>query len=612
MKTYFRILSFAKPLGGILPLYILFILLAIVFNLSSVTFFAPILELLFSDKQTGAIIENPFTHPGAFELSKNYIGALFDYYRSDLVSGNNLEALKKVCFILIVSVFFFALFSAIAQALLAIVKSRVIRNLRSKVYKKIDELHLSFFTNERKGDIMSRMTNDINEVEATAVNAFNVALKEPLTVIMIFAALFWISESLTYFTLLVLPVAGGIIGFLTSRLRKDASQSQNLLGRILGMIDESLTGMRVIKAFNAEAFMENKFQKYNLQYAKILRWMDFKRSLASPLSQLLGITAVASVLYFGGQLVLQQDTGLQLKPSDFFVFIILYASVIPSLKSISNAFSNIQRGLIAAERIFSILDTKTEIYNTKDALESVSFQETITFKDIQFAYAEKMILKNINLTVNKGQTVAIVGPSGGGKSTLLDLIPRFHDPKSGQILIDGIDIKNIHTTALRNLLGIVTQESILFNDTVFNNLAFGISATKEEVEQAAKIANAHEFIEKLEKGYQTEIGDRGNKLSGGQKQRLTIARAILKNPPILLLDEATSALDSESEHLVQEALNNLMKNRTSLVVAHRFSTIQNADVIVVVKEGEIVEVGSHQELMENDGLYKKLSEMQSV
>ena len=610
-KTYLRILSFARPLGGILPLYILFTILAIIFSIAGVTFFAPILKLLFSDPDvTSAIPEAPKT---GFEFSREYFNTATEYYKYQLLDGEKMSALTKVCAILIGSIFLNSLFATISQGLLAIVKSRVIRNIQSETFKKVNSLHLSYLTNENRGDIMSRMSNDINQVEATAVNAFNVILKEPLSVILIFVTLFYISPSLMYFTILVLPVAGGVIGFLTSRLRKDAKQSQGLLGKILGMIDETLGGMRAIKAFNAEGFFTSRFTKYIKQYAKVLRWMDFRRSMASPLSQFLGVFAVASVLYFGGTLVLNGENTLRLPPENFLIFILLYAQIIPSLKSLSNAVANIQRGLVSADRIFTILDEEEKIIDKVGASKLESFESEITFEDIVFAYEEDHpIIKGINLTVKKGQTVAIVGPSGGGKSTLLDLLPRFHDPVSGAVKIDKNDIKEVTTHSLRSLMGIVTQEAILFNDTVYNNIAFGIGASKEEVINAAKIANAHEFIEGLENGYQTEIGDRGNKLSGGQRQRLTIARAILKNPPILLLDEATSALDSESEHLVQDALSHLMKNRTSLVIAHRFSTIQHADLIVVVKEGNIVEQGTHSELMQTEGLYKKLSDMQSV
>jgi len=611
MSTYSRILSYANPLWGILPAYLVLVILEAIFGIAGIAFFAPILKLLFSNEVISDI--NPYTIPENFTLTTDYFTAVTEYYKYELVKGEKLDILQKVCTILIGSVLLKALFSSSAQALLAVVKTRVIKNIQQAVFEKVNRLPLSYLSNEQKGDVMSRMSNDINQVEATAVNAFNVILKEPITVILIFTVLFLASPQLTYFTLIVLPLAGGIIGFITSRLRKDAKESQGLLGNILGTIEETLGGMRVIKAFNAEGFFNRRFNKHIEKYAHVVKWMDVRKSLASPLSELLGICVVAGVLYYGGSLVLSGSNELKLPPENFMSYILLYALIIPSLKSLSKSTSNIQRGLIAADRIFDIIDTEEAIKEKPNATELQGFNEAITFENIHFQYNEdKKILNGINLNVPLGKTVAIVGPSGGGKSTLLDLIPRFHDPLSGSIKIDGKDIREVTKSSLRNLMGIVTQEAILFNDTVFNNIAFGIKATEEEVILAAKIANAHEFIEGLEKGYNTEIGDRGSKLSGGQRQRLTIARAVLKNPPILLLDEATSALDSESEHLVQEALNNLMQNRTSLVIAHRFSTIQHADVIVVVKDGKIVEQGAHLELIEKDGLYKKLTDMQSV
>lgn len=610
MKTYLRILSFARPIGSIVPIYALLVVLSIVFSLASFSFLAPVLNVLFSaSTQQGA---RP-TAPGSFELSYHYISQFVDYWKYALTQGEPVDALGRICTILLVSVFASSFFGFLSQALLAVVKSRVIRNIQQRLYQKINALHLSYFTDERKGDIMSRMTNDVQEVESTAVNAFNVLLKEPLTVVIIICALFYYSASLTYFTLIILPVSGLVIGQLTRKLRKNAKRSQSLLSRILGMIDETLGGMRVVKGFTAEKYMEGKFNQHTSDYADTLKWMDYKRSLSSPLSQFLGMAVVAGVLYYGGKLVLEKNDGLGLKPEDFLVYILLYANIISPLKSISTAFSNIQRGLISADRIFAVLDTPNKISDLPDAVSFEAFEQQIEFKNVSFGYSPGVdVLKNISLTIPAGQTVAIVGPSGGGKSTLLDLIPRYHDVSQGQICMDGLPIKNFTTESLRKQLGIVTQESILFNDTIHNNIAFGIEAKPEDVERAARIANAHEFIVGLENGYQTEIGDGGNKLSGGQRQRLTIARAILKNPPILLLDEATSALDSESEHLVQDALDKLMKDRTSLVIAHRFSTIKSADLIVVIKEGEVVEQGTHQELVQKDGLYRRLNAMQTV
>ncbi len=613
MKTYLRIFSFAGNLRLRTPLYVLLTVLAILFNLANFSFMVPILNVIFDNAESN-LAPAQITELPPFEVSKVYFDALGSYVRGFLMNGSTdkMVLISRICILLVISVFLANLFAFLANATLNHVKKNVIRNIRKDIYKKITDLHLSFFSNERKGDLMSRMTNDIQEIESTAVSSFNILIKEPLTVIIIFIFLFFMHWQLTLFTLIILPLSGIIIGIITKKLRKKAKQGQSSLGKILGIIDETIGGLRIIKAFNAENSQIAKFNKLNLRYTNILYSMDTKRAMASPTSQFLGVSVVALFLYKGSSYIFQQDISLKLEPELFLLFIIFYAQVIAPLKSISNAFSIIQRGLIAADRVFSVLDTKNSIQNKPEALEKADFKQQLELRNVRFKYEEEWVLKGINLSIEKGTTVALVGPSGGGKSTLMDLFPRFHDPVEGQVLIDDTDIRDCTLHSLRNHMGVVTQESILFNDSVFNNIAFGISATKEEVINAAKVANAHEFIDKLENGYDTEIGDRGTKLSGGQRQRLTIARAILKNPAILLLDEATSALDSESEMLVQEALASLMKNRTSIVIAHRLSTIQHADVIVVIKEGEIVEQGSHQDLLEKDGLYKKLSQMQSV
>jgi subfamily B ATP-binding cassette protein MsbA len=416
---------------------------------------------------------------------------------------------------------------------------------------------------------------------------------------------------LTLFTILIIPISGAIIGGITRRLRKTAIQSQESLGRIVNILDETLSGMRVIKAFNAEWFMKNRFDRETDFYADVNVNMARKNELASPISQFLGVSVVAGILVYGGGLVLSGDSDLG--ASDFITYIIIFTQVLNPAKEISRAMSNIQRGIASAERVFTVIDTPSKINSPKEPVRLTGFKNSIEFQNVNFAYEETNVLSTVNFTLSKGKTIALVGPSGGGKSTLADLLPRFYDPSGGQILLDGVDIRNLSLGDLRSLMGIVTQESILFNDTVFNNIAFGINdASLDTVIEAAKIANAHEFISKLENGYETSIGERGSKLSGGQKQRLSIARAVLKNPPILILDEATSALDSESELLVQEALTKLMANRTTLVIAHRLSTIQHADEILVIEQGQIVQRGTHPELSRITGLYQKLSSIQSV
>jgi subfamily B ATP-binding cassette protein MsbA len=415
---------------------------------------------------------------------------------------------------------------------------------------------------------------------------------------------------LTLFTLIVLPISGLVITSISRRLRKDAKQGQLLLGNILSIIEETISGIRIIKAFNAQKYVNKKFDEQNSQYRAILKSMWNKKELASPISEFLGVTVVVLVILYGGQLVLQNKSDLN--ASEFITYIILYSQILVPAKNISSALTSIQRGIASGERIFAILDTPVKIEEDPNAISISDFKGKISYENVSFQYAEKKVLDNINLDVEKGKMIALVGASGAGKSTMADLLPRFYDVTEGAITIDGIDIRKIKLSDLNHLMGIVTQESILFNDTVFKNISFGNeSATEEQVIEAAKIANAHEFIDKLEEGYYTNIGDRGAKLSGGQRQRLSIARAVLKNPPILILDEATSALDTESERLVQEAIQNLMKNRTSVVIAHRLSTIQYADQIIVMQAGKIIERGTHTELLALNGMYRKLSEMQS-
>jgi subfamily B ATP-binding cassette protein MsbA len=457
---------------------------------------------------------------------------------------------------------------------------------------------------------MSRITNDVQEIENSITLALEVAFRDPLTIILSFVYLFIVSPNLTLFTLILLPVAGTIITIIARKLRKTAKITQEVLGRIVNETEEMISGLRIIKAFNATRYINRQFRNETGHYARTYISLSKKRELASPLSEFVGVIFVAGIVVYGGSLILNQESVLD--ASGFLTYIVIFAQVLNPAKNISKAVAQVQRAIVSGERIFKIIDTKPAIKNIKDPVRIDSFEKEIQFREVSFSYENAPVLKKINLKIPKGKTIALVGPSGGGKSTLADLIPRFYDIDEGELLLDGIPIGNIELQSLRNLLGIVTQESILFNDTIFNNIAFGLENIKEEeVVRAARISNAHDFIMQMENGYYTNIGERGSKLSGGQRQRISIARAVLKNPPILILDEATSALDSESEKLVQEALNNLMKNRTAIVIAHRLSTIQNADKIIVIQDGSILEVGTHQELLRNDRLYKKLSEMQS-
>lgn len=609
MKIYLRILSYARPFRQFLPFFIITTILGVIFELLNLSFIAPVLKILFSN-ETQNVIEIPFP---TFEISKAYIENLGIWFKNYLVSfSDKTEALKLICYVLLITVFFANLFTFLSRYILAFVKAKMVKKIRLAMYDKINRLHIGYYTNEKKGDLMSRLTNDVKEVETSIIDSLNAIVKEPITVIATFVILYYLSPQLLLFSLLVLPLSGLVIWRLTRLLRKKAKQGQDYLGKILNTIDETLGGIKIITSFNANAFFIKRFTHENVKYERALRSMDYKKGLASPISQFLGVAVFCTVLYYGGSLVLKEN---YMSPENFLVFILLFANVISPLKSIFTLVANIQRGLVAAVRIFEITDANEEIVDNENAKELTHFSTAIELKNISFSYGEKEVIKKLSLVIPKGKTVALVGASGGGKSTIINLIPRFYDVKSGEILIDDKNIKNLTLFSLREQIGMVTQDSVLFNDTIYNNIVFGNEkATETEVIAAAKIANAHEFIMQSEKGYQTEIGDNGTKLSGGQKQRLCIARAVLKNPPIMLLDEATSALDTESEQMVQEALYKLMQNRTSVVVAHRLSTIQNADIIVVINNGEIVEQGTHKELIESsaNSVYKKLIEIQKI
>lgn len=547
-----------------------------------------------------------------FSFSIEYFSHLFNYNFLQVAEEyGKMGSLYYVCIIIVISVFLSNLFTYLSGVVLAKVRAVVIKRMRMDIFSQVSKLHIGYFSNERKGDLMSKMTNDVQEVENTIVQSLRVVFREPVTIILYFSVLFFMSAKLTLFTILIIPITGAIIGGITRRLKKKAVQSQESLGRIVNILDETLGGMRVIKAFNAEGFMKKKFDGETDFYADVNVNMARKNELASPISQFLGVFVVAGILVYGGSMVLSGNSDLG--ASDFITYIIIFTQVLNPAKEISRAVSSIQRGIASAERVFTVVDTPSQIKSPASPSVLNTFEHSVEFKKVNFAYEDQLVLKNISFTLNRGKTIALVGPSGGGKSTLADLVPRFYDPSEGEILLDGNNLKDFNLKDLRSLMGIVTQESILFNDTVFNNIAFGVEgATVAQVLEAAKIANAHEFIETMEDGYQTSIGERGSKLSGGQRQRLSIARAVLKNPPILILDEATSALDSESEHLVQEALTKLMSNRTTLVIAHRLSTIQHADEILVIERGEIVQRGTHTDLSQVEGLYQKLSSIQSV
>ena len=609
MKTYLRILQYARPLLAFLPQYLLYTVLTIFFSIGNFTLIIPLLSVLF-DKTDKVPAQAP-DHLPAFKPTIQWVTDTFNYFFADVLTAHGkMGALAFVCGVVVVSVLLSNVFRYLSLRLLAKVRARVIRNLRRDLYHRIIGLQLGFFAGERKGDLMSRFTADVQEVETSVVNTFTAVIKEPLTIIAYFLVLFHMSVPLTLFTLVLLPISGGIIATIAKRLRTQAKQSQKTLGTMLSVIDETLGGIRVIKAFNAQEYIKGKFEEQNDQYARTSRTIDNTRDLASPFSEFAGVSVVAGLLYFGGTLILGGQSALD--GETFIGYVILFSQVLTPAKALSSSFGNIQRGLVAGERVLSIIDTEPVIRDRPDATVLPAFERDIEFHNLSFSYGETPVLYDINLTIKKGQTVALVGGSGGGKSTLADLLPRFYDPSAGQIFIDGHDLRACTLHSVRDQMGIVTQESILFNDTIFNNIRFNTAATEAEVMEAARIANAHDFIIASPEGYQTTIGDRGSRLSGGQRQRLSIARAILRNPPILILDEATSALDTESEKLVQEALQRLMQNRTSLVIAHRLSTVQHADEIVVLQHGRIVERGTHDELLRREGgVYQRLSSMQT-
>jgi subfamily B ATP-binding cassette protein MsbA len=609
MKTYFRLLSYAKPYSAFIIPYFSLSVLGIIFDLGNFSLIIPLLDTLFN---SGNSEINQYTAFPEFSFDIKFFKSAFYYYFGQVIVNYG----KESALLFIVGVTAFAslmknLFRYLSQREIESFKARLVNRLREDLFRKITDLHLGYFTAQRKGDLMSRVTSDAGEVENSIASTLSSIMKDPLYIIVYFIVLFYISFDLTIFTLLVIPVSGGSIAFITKKLKKDSKKTQHLIGVISSLIDETIGGMRVIKAFNAIDYIRHRFSDENEKYRKAFKSLAYKKELASPLSEFMGISVVAIILLYGGHLVLSNDATL--KASAFIAYLVFFTQILQPSKNLSNSIGHIQRGIVAGERMLEIIDTPIAVKDKEGAVPLIQFEKEIEFKNVVFSYGEKEVLKGISFSLTKGKTIALVGASGGGKSTIADLIPRFYDIQGGQILIDGKDIKEYQIESLRKQMGIVTQESILFNDTIFNNIAFGTqNPDKELVIKAAQIANAHSFITQAEQGYDTAIGDRGTKLSGGQRQRLSIARAIFKNPPILILDEATSALDTESEKLVQDALQNLMKNRTSLVIAHRLSTIQHADEILVLNEGQIVERGTHQSLMATNGFYKKLQEMQRL
>ncbi len=602
--------KYLKHYKGNIVLIFLFSVLSTIFSLFSFAFFIPILNILFNAEEYVIVQPEPITFSNLFngDLLKDH----FYYHLNALVDLSNPErALVYVSLIIIALFLLKNLFRYLQLFFIAPVRNGVIEGIRNDLYHKTLILPLSYYSNHKKGDLLTRITSDVQEIEHSVMGTLVFFVREPITIILYIITLIILSPKLMLFSLILIPISGYVIGIISRTLKQTAKKGQSNLGNIISLVEESIDGLRIIKAFNAIDFADKEFKKSNRGYTKLMTKIYRIRDLASPLTEVLGVGVTVVAILYGGRLVLTEHT---ISASVLLVFIMILSQLLPPIKSLTQAYYDIKRGAASMDRIQEVINADEVIVEKENAIEIKEFKDSIEFKDVSFKYEETFVLNNINLRIEKGKKIAIVGPSGTGKTTLMNLIPRFYDCTSGQVLIDGTDIKDLKIDDLRSLSGIVTQDSILFNNTVLYNISFGMEGyTLDDVIKVAKIANAHDFITELPNGYNTIIGDKGTKLSGGQKQRLSIARALLKNPPILLLDEATSALDTESEKIVQEALEKLMQSRTSLVIAHRLSTIMNADEILVMDNGRIVERGTHQELYENTkGLYHRLCNMQAL
>ena len=603
MKKFFRIISYIKEYKAQMAWYSLFITLSIVFSLFSLGMLTPFLDLIFGKSSLSSLPVNAINASSIKDV-------IYGFLQNNIAKYGKSYALGWICLFIIVSIFLKNLFLYLSYYFLAPIRNEVTRKYSKLLYNKILALPIGYFTEQRKGDILSRSSNDIAELENSVVGALEGLIKEPLNIIGILLFLFFISFKLTLFVFVLLPIAGFVVGRIGRSLKKQTNKAQVKWGEILSQMEETLTGLRIIKGFNAEQKVKKQFYGLIDDIFGIKNRISYRRDLASPISEFLGVTILSGVLWFGGNLVLNGDI---LSPGSFITYVALFSQIINPAKALSQAVYNVNRGTATLDRLNEILEAPVTVNDIASPIQLNEFKDSITFENVGFSYQDDSILHNINLTVKKGKLVALVGSSGAGKSTLADLVPRFHDVSEGQLLIDGINIKNYSLHSLRKQISIVTQEPILFNDTIAANIALGKpEATEAEIIAAAKIANAYDFIIKKEGGFNSTIGDRGSKLSGGERQRLTIARAVLKNPPILILDEATSALDTESEKLVQDAINNMMQNRTSIVIAHRLSTIRHADEIIVMQKGKIVERGNHETLLAQNGYYQKLIEMQEV
>lgn len=607
MKKYSRVFFYLKNYKLNIFLYFLFTLLSIVFSIVSLGMLMPFLELIFNAGKESAF-------GGLANNSSNPVIAFIREQLMKTVSQPNgkIKTLEYICVLIVIFIFLKNLFVYLSSYVLNPVKNAIVNHLRSDLYNKVLQLPIGYFTEKRKGDLISRITNDIGEVESSVVGTLEGYVRDPLTILGNFAFLFYLSPQLTLFLLLFLPVIGFVIGRISKSLKRQSNEAALRQGEAVSILDETLGGLRVIKAFNIESVLRNKFFHVNNELLLAKNKINNRRDLASPTSEMLGVMVFAAILWYGGSGILSGK--IPLEGAAFIGYLALFYNVINPAKSLSTSFSNMRKGEAAITRIEEVLNANITVEEKPNGIQLHSFRDCIEFKNVSFAYEDVTILKNINLKIEKGKTIALVGSSGAGKSTLADLVPRFHDVTSGELLIDGVNIKDYTLKSLRSQISIVTQEPILFNDTIEANIALGkeTPSINGEIKHAAEVANALTFVEQKEAGFKTNIGDRGSKLSGGERQRLTIARAVLKNPPILILDEATSSLDTESERLVQDAINNMMQNRTSIVIAHRLSTIRHADEIIVLQRGEIVQRGTHNQLLQEEGLYKRLIEMQEV
>ena len=608
MKNIRLLLKYFAPYKWSAIKNIIYNILSAIFALLTFTLIKPFLTVLFD---FGRVV--PIPNPGPFHFNSDYIDAFSKFYLNAFIEKNGQSgALMLVVVIVIGASLFKNGFIFLANNCMAFIRSSTVRDLRRKLYHKILRLPLSFFTDARKGDVMTRISNDVQEVEISVMSSLTMMFRDPILILVFVIYLFVTSYELTLFALVLLPVSGWLIGRASRTLRSSSLVGQQNLGRLLTVVEETLTGLRIVKGFNAEEKMKAQFAESNEKYAKVFRRVIRKAYLASPLSEFLSTIVVMILMYVGGNLVLSGSGNMV--PASLIVYLVVFSQIIQPAKNITTAYFAIQKGMASIDRIDQVLDAEETITEKKNAIAVTGFNESIEFRGVWYAYNNEPVLKDINLKIKKGQTIAIVGKSGAGKSTLADLLPRFMDCDQGSILVDGIDIRDVKIKDLRYLMGIVSQHPILFNTSFKENIAFGVKTAEiDKVENAARIANAHDFIMDTELGYENLVGESGNKLSGGQRQRISIARAILANPPVLILDEATSALDTESERLVQDAILKLMKSRTSLVIAHRLSTIQHADLIVVLDDGRIVETGTHTELMlKHDGFYRKLHSFQAI